>query len=132
MPPDFADIRQWLDKAEHDRITAEAVISLTRPITDTAAFHCQQAVEKCLKVYLVWREFPFEKIHDLEVLATQCSTFDSTFLTLVERVAPLTGYAVRFRYPGPNNPTVEDIRDALNVVNAVRQFVLDRLPPEAR
>lgn len=89
-------------------------------------------MEKCLKAFLVWREFSFEKIHDLEILASQCASFDPEFMTLVERVAPLTAYAVRFRYPGPNNPTVDDIRDALNVVNAVRVFVLDRLPPEAR
>ncbi|MFQ5806078.1 MAG: HEPN domain-containing protein [Phycisphaerae bacterium] len=53
MPPDVASVRSWLAKADHERRRAEAALAQTPPITDTAAFHCQQAVEKLLKAYLV-------------------------------------------------------------------------------
>ena len=101
-------------------------------MTDTAGFHCQQAVEKLLKAYLFWREFDFEKIHDLDVLAKQCAQFDGGFAALIKRISPLTTYAVRYRYPGPNDPTVDQVSNALQVVSEVWDFVLDRLPPEAR
>jgi len=132
MPPELKEIRRWLEKADHDRRTAEVAVGLTKPVTDTAAFHCQQAIEKLLKAFLTWRGFQFEQVHDLDVLARECAAFDPSFLSLVERVAPLTVYAVRFRYPGPNDPTVEEVRDALVIVGEVWDFVLERLPAEVR
>ena len=94
--------------------------------------HCQQAVEKLLKAYLASREHEFEKIHDLEILAGQCALYDPAFASLRERVDPLTPFAVRFRYPGPADPSVEQVQGALVVVREVWDFVLDHLPPDAR
>ena len=47
----------------------EVALAQVPPITDTAGFHAQQAVEKTFKAYLVWRGCEFEKIHDLRTLA---------------------------------------------------------------
>lgn len=129
MPPELAHVRAWLTKAEHDRRTAEAALNQHPPITDTAAFHCPQAVEKLLKAYLVHRGAAFEKVHDLEVLLAQCARWDAAFSELIERVEPLSAFAVRFRYPGPADPTVEQVRAALAAVAEVQQFVAARLPP---
>ena len=52
MPPEEAEIQRWLEKAEHDRRAADALLDQDPPITDAAGFHCQQAVEKLLKAYL--------------------------------------------------------------------------------
>jgi HEPN domain-containing protein len=131
MPPELAELRRWLEKADHDLRTAEAALALPKPVTDTAAFHCQQAVEKLLKAFLCWTEREFEKIHDLRALALECATVDDEFQSWVDRVAPLTTYAVRFRYPGPHDPTLHEVRSALAMAQAARGFVLGRLPPEA-
>lgn len=45
---------------------------------------------------------------------------------------PLTAYAIRFRYPGPADPTVEQVRDALAVIEALQAFVLQRLPLDVK
>lgn len=132
MPPEAAEVRQWLQKAEHDRRAAEAALAQIPPITDVAAFHCQQAVEKVLKAYLVWCGREFEKIHDLRALVNLCAEHEASFATLRDRVASLTPYAVRFRYPGPADPTVEQVEAALAVVAEASEFVLGRLPPELR
>lgn len=131
MPPDFAELSKWLEKAEHDLRTADVALSLSRPIADSAGFHCQQAVEKLLKAFLYWRSFEFEKILDLRALILDCGKFDKEFLELLDRVAPLTSYTIRYRYPGPNEPTVHEVRHALIIACEVRDFVLARLPPEA-
>lgn len=132
MPPEAAEVRRWLEKASHDRRAARALLAQTPPITDAAAFHCQQAVEKLLKGFLVhWRD-PFERIHDLEELLDQCAKRDPSLSPLRHRVAPLTAYAVRFRYPGATDPTVEQVRSALEIVAEVWTLVLDRLPGEVR
>ena len=54
-------IRSLLDKAEHDLVTAQRVLEIEPMILDTACFHCQQAVEKCLRAYLAWKEQELEK-----------------------------------------------------------------------
>lgn len=132
MPPELAEVKRWLEKADHDRRAAELTLREARPITDIAAFHCQQAVEKLLKAYLVYRRHAFEKIHDLEELVDQCARHDATFAELRDRVRPVSAYAVRFRYPGPTDPSVAEVREALQVVQEVWQFVTDRLPAEVR
>ena len=132
MPPELEEVRRWLEKADHDRIGVEAALDRNPPITDIAAFHCQQAVEKLLKGYLVYRRQPFERTHDLVELLAMCAECDPSFDDLRARVEPLTPYAVRFRYPGPADPSLEDVQDALEVVRSVREFILSRLPEETR
>jgi HEPN domain-containing protein len=130
MPPEFREVMRWVEKADHDQAGAEAAIERTPPVTDVAAFHCQQAVEKLLKAYLVYCEEPFEKTHDLVELTAICAQRDVEFETLKDQVRPLTPYAVRFRYPGPADPSVEEVKEALQVVAEVRKFVAGRLLPE--
>ena len=127
MPPEAAEIRRWLEKADHDRRAAKALLAQTPPITDAAAFHCQQAVEKLLKAYLSSRGAELEQTHDLRVLANICAEHNAAFETLRDSVAPLTAFAVRFRYPGPADPTVEKVHDAITVIDEVHRFVMDRL-----
>jgi hypothetical protein len=80
---------------------------------------------------LLFQESPFEKVHDLAWLAGQCALIDAEFQTIVPRVDPLSAFAVRFRYPGPCDPTVEEVRQALAVVEDTWRFVLARLPAGA-
>lgn len=130
MPPEAAEVRRWLTKADNDVRAAQAALSLTPAITDVAAFHCQQAVEKMLKGYLVWQGREFEKIHDLRALANLCTERDPTFADLREQIAPLTPFAVRFRYPGPADPTVDQVRSALATAEVARAFILARIPAD--
>ena len=130
MPPELAEVRRWLEKAENDWRTAAAVLGQDPPINDAAAFHAQQCVEKTLKAYLVWREHEFEKTHDLRALVELCADHDAAFLDHRDAVQPITAYAVRFRYPVARDPTEQEVRDALAVVETVRRFVAERLPPE--
>jgi len=132
MPPDLNEVRRWLEKADHDRGGAEAAIERNPPITDVAAFHCQQAVEKLLKGYLLFRGQPFEKTHDLVELLALCTQYDDAFSLLRASVEPLTPYAVRFRYPGPADPSVAEVNVAMQAVQTVWKFVNDRLPAQTR
>jgi HEPN domain-containing protein len=128
MPPELTEVREWVRKAGQDRRMAEAGLAQQPPITDAAAFHCQQAVEKLLKAFLVHRRQPFERVHDLGALIDSCASLDPAWNALRDAVEPLTAYAVRFRYPGPADPTVDEVRAALVVVQRVAQFLEARLP----
>ena len=131
MPPELEEVKRWLEKSLRDISTVRKLLSGDKPETDIAAFHAQQAVEKLLKAYLVFRRIEFEKIHDLGVLLDQCAGQDGEFASLREDVSPLTAYAVAYRYPGPADPSQADVEQALRVVERVREFVITRIPAEA-
>ena len=65
MNPELDEVKEWLQKASKDLLSAEALLEHDPPIPETAAFHCQQTVEKALKAFLVWKGIPFEKVHSL-------------------------------------------------------------------
>ena len=132
MSPELIEVKRWLEKADHDRRIAELALAETPPITDVGAFHAQQAAEKLLKAFLVFHEEPFEKIHDLEELVELCTRHDAGLNDLRDRVGALTPYAVRYRYPGPSDPTVEQVREALAVAEETQAMITERLPSELR
>jgi HEPN domain-containing protein len=127
MPPELEEVRRWLEKAEHDRLNVELLLGQAKPLTDVAAFHCQQAVEKLLKAYLTFREHDFEKTHDLRALVNLCARYDPEFAALLDDVEPLSPFAVRFRYPGPYDPNAAQVRRALDAVEKVRKFVVRKV-----
>lgn len=130
MPPEQAEVKRWLVKARHDWSVAKKILAPDGEELDVAAFHCQQAVEKTLKAYLVSRAIAFEKIHDLRRLLDYCVGSDSAFDILRDAAEPLTLYAVAFRYPGPAEPSREEVDAALRVAGEVWEFVIARLPRE--
>ncbi len=127
MSPENAEVKRWLVKAQHDWAAVRKILTPDCKETDVAAFHCQQAVEKMLKAYLVSRAIQFEKVHDLGLILDQCATDDGDFESLQDRVEPLTIYAIAFRYPGPAEPSVQEVNAALLAVDQVWRFVTERL-----
>lgn len=119
---------EWLGKARHDWDSAKTLALHTPPLTDTAAFHCEQAVEKTLKAFLTYKANEFEKTHNVGRLCDLCAVEDTSFDALRERADRLSDYAIDPRYPGYDDPTLEDVQEALVIVNEVWRFVLDRLP----
>lgn len=77
-------------------------------LLDDIVFHAQ-AAEKTLKGFLVWHDRPSRKTHDLVELGHACTELDGALEGLLRRVAPLTEYAWRFRYPGdPEEPAADE------------------------
>lgn len=103
------------------------------PLTFDVSFHAQQACEKALKALLAWHDRPFRKTHNLEEIGEACLAIDASLRSLIDRAAPLSEYAWRFRYPGDaNDPTNDEAVAALAVARAVFQAVIDRFPADVR
>ena len=114
----------WLQKAEHDLETAERALNAGAPITDTAAYHCHQAVEKALKAYLALRLEPVVKTHDLMNLLTRCAAADARFTNWVDRIAELSAFGTVVRYPSVDaDPIVGDVIQALQTARLFHGFV---------
>jgi HEPN domain-containing protein len=124
--------REWLDKAMKDRAAAERLIRETPPLNDAGAFHCQQAAEKALKAFLVHRNEPFEKLHDLRLLCDLAAKFDERFKNLRDEAAALNRYAVQSRYPGRPDPTPAEAEAALAILARIWDVVMTSLPDEIR
>jgi len=100
---------------------------------DTAIYHCQQAAGKSLKAYLVYRDIPFEKVHNLTVLLQYCIDLDPTFSELSNAAASLSPYATAFRYPDEffeSEPERSQFDEALVQAEQILVFVMQRLPPD--
>ena len=128
MPPEIEEIRAWLVKAQHDWLAARHLLTPDCVVLDIVAFHCQQAVEKVLKSFLVSRGIEFEKTHDLGWLLDLCVGADADLDGLRPAVRPLSAYAIVFRYPGPAELTRTQAERAIAVVQQVWDFVTQRLP----
>ena len=112
-----------------DLKSAERLLIGTRPLTDIAGFHCQQAAEKVLKAYLTWHEVVFPKTHSLVALIALCLELETKFETLRFAAITLTPYAVASRYPGGlTNLSSEEAAKALVLANQVWKFILARIP----
>lgn len=72
-------VRKWMTKARRDLLSAKRLARGKEPYFDTAIYHCQQAVEKSVKGWLVYNDQGFEKTHDLRLLVTQASEVEPKF-----------------------------------------------------
>jgi|YelNatPaOPRAMG01_1025707.scaffolds.fasta_scaffold31143_2 HEPN domain-containing protein len=121
-------IKKWLIKALNDVKVAvhEMALAEEEIVTDAVCFHCQQAVEKLLKAYLISKNVEFGRIHDLETLLKLCVSQDTDFTGL--DVGNLTDYAVEIRYADEFYiPSIEEAKECLKIAISIKDFVLKKL-----
>ena len=127
--------RDWMTRASHDLRSARLLAAVDAPPLDIDIYHCQQAAEKSIKAWLQGRDEPFRKTHDVADLVKQTSESNPDFSQLDTAAAVVTPYASAYRYPGGSYepmPTHEEFDEALKHTQAIYDFVLNRLPEEAR
>lgn len=121
--------REWLAKAEADLQAVTLLLTFETYPHTVVAFHCQQAVEKCLKAFLVAHAVPFLFRYDLGYLLDLCLSVDPACSALETHIAGLTPYAVEMRYPTdfPLRPTTKQVRAFYRQAQAVYAFVQEKL-----
>ena len=127
-------VQLWLDKANSDLKNAEIILTaqVESPPLDTVCFHCQQAVEKFIKAFLVFhgKQFPFS--HNLADLVTICMQVDETFATIQRKAETLTPFAVEIRYPDDfYMPTIKEANEAYVIAGEIKDFILARLDDQS-
>ena len=124
MNEQVEEIKQWIIKGDHDLGTAKITYMHIPEYLDTVTFHCQQAVEKYLKSYLIFQSTEFRLTHDLIYLLDMITHKDSDFDSYYDLVSELQGYAIEIRYP---NETIflsnEKVEKAMAIAKDVRAFV---------
>jgi len=126
-----ATVERWLQKASNDLRTAQTMLSVEPPTTDTISFHAQQCVEKVLKAYLSWRNIQVEPTHYLPRLVELCAAVAPAFQELRETAVALTDYAVNARYPDDwTEIQVEEAKEAVAKAHDAAVFVARALRAE--
>ena len=111
--------RQWLQFAQDDLNVAQAVFVMDQPSASIAAFHAQQAAEKALKAYLVYRDIAFPFTHDLDVLMELCREHRDWGAAL-DGAERLSKHGAKARYPGMEPPvTMDEAHRAAEVAGSV-------------
>jgi len=124
-----ATVRGWIQKAENDLKIGKDEMATSEPVTDMICFHMQQCAEKYLKTFLIFHGQEYPKTHRLAVLINLCARLDAEF-TILEgwNVDSLTRYATVLRYAEELYiPSVEETRQATDLAEKVKWFVLDKL-----
>jgi HEPN domain-containing protein len=121
-------INSWMNKAEKDLLTAKHELSFTDVVTESVCFHCQQAVEKHLKAYLVFLGIPFTKTHEIGELITKCESKDKEISAFKEEADKLTDYAIEIRYPDDwYEPTVNEAKEAFDIATKIKEFIQNKI-----
>ncbi|MCL6582104.1 MAG: HEPN domain-containing protein [bacterium] len=117
-------VKEWLTKADHDLQAAKSLLKAKEPLLDIIAFHCQQAVEKYLKGYMVYLDLAFTKTHEIGDLIAIIEEKDPEMIHLKERADTLTDYAVEIRYPESYiMPSQEEINQAIEIAYEIQTYV---------
>jgi len=119
-------IRQWLMKADEDLLVIETLTQAGIIAPSAVCFHCQQAVEKLLKAYLIANGVHVRRTHNIEFLLAQCSEFDPAFAEIDPK--NLSDFGVEIRYPDDMYiPPNEEVIEHKTIALFVKEFVGRRL-----
>lgn len=119
----------WLKIAKDDLTAAKALMELE--LFSTVAYLCQQAAEKSLKAYLVFKQRPVTKTHDLTQLLELCMAFERDFGELLYFAQELNPFATRFRYPSEFEvPSRSDAEHAIGTAQKIMRFAIKKMTKE--
>ncbi|MBI4723338.1 MAG: HEPN domain-containing protein [Candidatus Stahlbacteria bacterium] len=121
-------IKGWLDKADKDLKAVEHELSFPQEeiLRDIVCFHCQQAVEKYLKGFLIYHKTEFLRTHDIKYLLEKCAIIDKDFAYL--EIKELSSFAVEVRYPDDLYiPDMGEVNFYYELTKRIKELVLTKL-----
>ncbi len=117
------DTREWVCVAEEDFDVAATLFRRRKKgAASSIGFHCQQCAEKYLKARMVEDGISIIQTHDLQLLLNCILARHPLWAAFNPVLGNLTGYAVKFRYPG-HQATRADARAALKACRSIRAEV---------
>jgi len=113
--------QDWFRIGEKDLKRAEHLLTIDD--AEGAGYHLQQAVEKYLKGFLLYKGWRLKRIHDLEVLLNDALKYEKTLEKYRNLLQKVTGYYVIDRYPLASSPTLtpDEVRESITEANELIQ-----------
>ena len=118
-------VRQWFRYAQDDLSVARMIANDSDAPQRIAAYHAQQATEKALKAWLIYKEVDFPFTHDLSLLLSNCEKNGAHWSDGLSAIVRLGEYATTTRYPDfellvTSEQANEAIELATSTVNTVQ------------
>ena len=116
----------WLYHACLDIMSARTLASDSR-LTKPVVFHCQQAIEKGLKAFLLYKHRKLFDGHNITWLCKQAAMTDRTFTQWIEKSTMLNRYYIETRYPAdiPEEIGKDTAGDILKSAEEMMEFICD-------
>lgn len=119
-------IQQWLIKANEDILVINRLMEFEIVAKGSICFHCEQAVEKFLKAFLIYNKKDIIKTHNIEFLLSECSKIDTEFKDINPK--NLTDYGVVMRYPGDfYEPDIKEVIEYKEMTLKVKFIVENKI-----
>ena len=124
----------WLERAERDLRMAQIALDNSDP--PNSCFHSQQAAEKALKGFLVFRGKPLERTHIVQDLAASSALEDPDFLACSNDAQILDSLYIDTRYPDSETHTFknyepEEAQRMVERADRIVSLVRSKIPPPA-
>ena len=129
LDPDLESLlREWIEKAEADLEAAEQLapsVASSIRLREIVGFHCQQTVEKYLKVLLTYYQIEFPKTHEVERLLVLVRSANHEAADALSGTKWLGPFGVDIRYPGDAAEMLPgDEVKAIEIARFAKQVVL--------
>ena len=113
----------WIFFAEEDLVAADVLICAG--LVAASLYHCQQAVEKALKGFLVAKGHDPRRTHDLIGLTRLCIKEEEVFEDILDDVAEINPFSTQTRYPDDlyHIPDLDYARIILALADKIVHFV---------
>ena len=119
-------MEQWLEKANEDLFVVDKLTKFEVVAASSACFHCQQAVEKFLKAYLIANGIDFKKTHNIEYLLSECADLDKDFVEINPK--ELSEFGVDARYPGDMyTPNEDEVLEYKKMSQDIKRIVEEKI-----
>jgi HEPN domain-containing protein len=118
----------WLDHASEDIVTAKYLIG-NDDCFNSAAFHCQQTIEKALKAYILLKSGELVDGHNLTWLCKRAMRHDMDFDEWLDECASLNRCYIETRYPAdiPVDLTEETVTRYYTMAWDMYNFICDEV-----
>jgi HEPN domain-containing protein len=96
------------------------------PLLVPTYYHCEQAIEKILKAYIIAKENILTKTHDLNELRRICETHSPDFSGFEDICDEISAYSA-IRYPPNINLTIRQMRKTIKDTFEIVDFTKSKL-----
>ena len=121
---DTLTYKEWFNIGEKD-LNGAKILYEHNADYGLVLFHLQQAVEKHLKGYLIYKTGMLQEGHSLIKLCKKATVYNSEFRKFIKDCAFLNGYYIETRYPSEDPLIAEndDVEDGLRFTEEIVNFI---------
>lgn len=125
--PDSLELKKWLHYAKNDLLVAKDLQLQKEYVYRAVLTHCQQAVEKYLKAFILHNNHQLVRTHDLIILNKLCADTDAAFLDYDNELAWLSAVYIESRYPDDfEDIDKKDAETALKIADRFEKFISEK------